>query len=170
MNQDHRRRDSSGRASQPRTEDYYALLGVHESASFDEIRRGYRAAMKRVHPDTAQPSTRERAEEEARSINIAFHALSQPERRRVYDGERKAAAVQDQIMSRYFGGMGAPGAGNDLYEQLRQVRLAEEREKRRQHDRSATASLILIFTGFVAVVVCAIILWSIAVYLAERVL
>jgi DnaJ-class molecular chaperone len=148
---------------------FYTLLGVHERATQDQIRRAYRAAMKRIHPDRVEPDQRAEAESQAKLVNLAFRTLSNPQLRSQYDGELKANAVQEQIMGRYFGGMGAPGSDSDLYEQLRQARLAENRAQRRQHDRTATASLLLVFGALLAGVVFAVVLWGVFSAILERV-
>ena len=63
---------------------YYAILGLHPSASPIEIRRAYRELSKRYHPDTTElPS--EKATTKFRQLNEAYAALSNPERRVLYD-------------------------------------------------------------------------------------
>jgi DnaJ-class molecular chaperone len=148
---------------------FYTLLGVPERATPEQIKRAYRAAMKRIHPDRVAPAQREAAENQAKLVNLAFRTLSNPQLRSQYDGQLKANAVQDQIMSRYFGGMGAPGSGNDLYEQIRQAKLTEDRAQRRQHDRSATASLLLVFGALLAGAVSAVVLWGVVSSILDRV-
>ena len=140
---------------------FYELLGISETANQDQIKRAYRGAMKRTHPDRVAGDQRDAAENQAKLVNFAFRMLSNPQLRREYDVQLKANAVQDQIMSRYFGGMGVPGSGNDVYEQIRQAQLAETRAQRRQHDRSATASLLLVFGALLALTVFAVVLWGV---------
>lgn len=63
---------------------YYAILGLHPSASVIEIRRSYRELSKRYHPDTTDlPS--EVATAKFQRLNEAYGTLSNPERRSLYD-------------------------------------------------------------------------------------
>lgn len=63
---------------------YYALLGLHPSASPIEIRRAYRELSKRYHPDTTDlPAATATAK--FQQLNEAYATLSNPERRVGYD-------------------------------------------------------------------------------------
>ena len=72
-------------ASQAR--DYYALLGVSETASADDIKKAYRRLAKQYHPD-ANPNNKEAAEK-FKEIGEAYGVLSEPEKRKQYDQMRK---------------------------------------------------------------------------------
>jgi DnaJ-class molecular chaperone len=65
--------------------DYYAILGVSENASIDEIKKAYRRLAKQYHPDKAGPEYQEKFKE----INEAYEVLSDPEKRKQYDRARK---------------------------------------------------------------------------------
>ncbi|ACK67750.1 heat shock protein DnaJ domain protein [Rippkaea orientalis PCC 8801] len=63
---------------------YYAILGLHPSASVIEIRRAYRQLSKQYHPDTTTLPT-EVATSHFQRLNEAYGTLSNPERRSLYD-------------------------------------------------------------------------------------
>lgn len=63
---------------------YYALLGLHPSASVVEIRRAYRELSKRYHPDTTE-LPQAQATAKFQKLNEAYATLSNPERRAAYD-------------------------------------------------------------------------------------
>lgn len=68
----------------PDSSGYYALLGLHPSASPIQIRRAYRELSKRYHPDTTNlPNTTATAK--FQELNQAYATLSNPERRTAYD-------------------------------------------------------------------------------------
>ncbi len=63
---------------------YYALLGLHPSASPIEIRRAYRELSKRYHPDTTD-LPQAKATQKFQQLNEAYATLSNPEKRLAYD-------------------------------------------------------------------------------------
>lgn len=63
--------------------DYYEVLGVDKSASTDEIKRAYRKAAMKYHPDR-NPDDAE-AEKNFKAAAEAFEVLSDPEKRQRYD-------------------------------------------------------------------------------------
>ncbi len=69
----------------PNQTSYYALLGLHPSASALEIRRAYRELSKRYHPDTTTELTGAIATAKFQQLNEAYATLSNPERRLTYD-------------------------------------------------------------------------------------
>jgi hypothetical protein len=67
--------------------DPYVVLGVPRTATRREIARAYRALARLHHPDAGAPATEEMAR-----INEAWHILSDPARRAIWD--RRYAALQ----------------------------------------------------------------------------
>ncbi len=141
--------------SDPNADTHYQLLGIDFRATPAEVTRAYRRKMKDCHPDLVAPARRKQAEQYCQNINQAYAILKDPIKRREYDQSIRVQEVQDQIMSRYVGGLGGPGmGGHDLSAaNLRRERTAFERAELRQADRSATFSLL---GAFVAVTIGAI--------------
>jgi len=63
--------------------DYYATLGVKKTASPEEIRKAFRKAARRYHPDV-NPGDK-KAEEKFKEISEANDILSDEKKRKVYD-------------------------------------------------------------------------------------
>ena len=63
--------------------DYYEVLGVDKSASADEIKRAYRKAAMKYHPDR-NPGDKE-AEEKFKEAGEAYEVLSDEQKRQRYD-------------------------------------------------------------------------------------
>jgi Ca-activated chloride channel homolog len=80
---------------------YYARLGLHIQATPEEIRRSYREAARRLHPDT---NVEYGATEFFLEVQEAFDVLSNPDRRSAYDAELPADAreVPKVIISTHY--------------------------------------------------------------------
>lgn len=79
--------------------DFYAVLGVSEDASDDDIKKAYRSLAMKYHPDRNDEAG---AADKFKDVNEAYQTLSDPKKRKEYDMLRKYGA---------FAGAGGPGAG-----------------------------------------------------------
>lgn len=91
--------------------DYYEVLGIQKGASDDEIKRAYRKAAVKYHPDK-NPDDKE-AEAKFKEINEAYQILSDPDKKAAYDRMGHAAFEQGGFGGGGFGG-GFGGAGFDV--------------------------------------------------------
>ncbi len=64
-------------------QDYYAVLGVPRTASQDEIKKAFRKAARKHHPDTNTGDAE--AERKFKAVNEANAVLSDPDKRSLYD-------------------------------------------------------------------------------------
>ena len=67
--------------------EYYAVLGLKEDASPEEIRKAYRKLALHYHPDRNRGEAG--AEERFKAISEAYAVLLDPEKRRLYDRSRQ---------------------------------------------------------------------------------
>lgn len=67
--------------------DYYIVLGIDQGASLSEIKKAYRNAIKRYHPDKVGKST---DPHKFRAAREAYEVLSDADKRRAYDAERQS--------------------------------------------------------------------------------
>src|SRR3954467_15611151 len=65
------------------TKDYYSTLGVKKSATAEDIRKAFRKAARKYHPDV-NPNDK-KAEEKFKEISEANDVLSDEKKRKVYD-------------------------------------------------------------------------------------
>src|SRR5271163_3029343 len=65
------------------TKDYYGVLGVKKTATADEIRKAFRKAARKYHPDV-NPNDK-KAEEKFKEISEANDVLSDDKKRKIYD-------------------------------------------------------------------------------------
>jgi molecular chaperone DnaJ len=82
------------------TKDFYAVLGVPQSASADEIKKQYRRLAKKNHPDANKDDPK--AADRFKEISEAYNVLSDAEKRKQYDEMRRMGA---------FSGFGGGGGG-----------------------------------------------------------
>lgn len=64
--------------------DYYEILGVDRNASTEEIKKAFRRAALKYHPDR-NPDNKAEAEKKFKEIAEAYEVLSDPEKRAQYD-------------------------------------------------------------------------------------
>lgn len=62
--------------------DYYKILNVESTASYDEIKKSYRRLARKFHPDVSKEKG---AEEQFKAINEAYEVLKDKEKRSQYD-------------------------------------------------------------------------------------
>ena len=65
--------------------DYYEVLGVPRTATSEDIKRAYRQAARKHHPDLQPAAERDRAAERFKEINEAYEVLGDPDKRAKYD-------------------------------------------------------------------------------------
>ena len=65
------------------TKDYYGVLGIKKTASADEIRKAFRKAARKYHPDV-NPGDK-KAEEKFKEISEANDVLSDEKKRKIFD-------------------------------------------------------------------------------------
>jgi len=108
-------------------QDLYELLGVQKNVSEDDLRRAYKKAALKYHPDR-NPNNKEEANTKFQEINKAFQTLSDPDKRKRYDqfgvidGENNESGVGggmpagfnpfEMFGNMFGGGGGIPGFGN----------------------------------------------------------
>jgi len=77
--------------------DCYAVLGVRQDASQEEIKEAFRERALECHPDRAAEGKEDAAKEEFQRVRKAFELLSDPQRRAKYDASDEEADVADTV-------------------------------------------------------------------------
>ena len=68
--------------------DYYEVLGVPKDASESDIKKAYRKAAMKYHPDkfaNSSEAEKKDAEDKFKEINEAYEILSDPQKKAAYD-------------------------------------------------------------------------------------
>ncbi|KAG6011767.1 hypothetical protein E4U43_008131 [Claviceps pusilla] len=105
--------------------DLYGLLSIDKDASQDQIKKAYRKAALKYHPDKVPEAQRQESEVKFKEITQAYEILSDEQKRHLYDTHGMAAfdpsrgggpggpeVDLNDILSQMFGfNMGGPGGG-----------------------------------------------------------
>jgi molecular chaperone DnaJ len=94
--------------------DYYELLGVSRTVTDEELKKAYRKAALKYHPDR-NPGDKA-AEEKFKELSEAYSVLSDPEKRASYD--RYGHAAFEQGGAPGFGGFDFSGNFEDIFGDL----------------------------------------------------
>ena len=74
--------------------DYYRIIGLQPAATLTEIKGAYRKKASALHPDRNPSGQAHLAFQE---LQEAYEVLSEPERRRAYDDNRRRSLIEHPI-------------------------------------------------------------------------
>jgi molecular chaperone DnaJ len=89
--------------------DYYAVLGVADTATAKEIKSAYRKLSRQYHPDANSGDAG--AEERFKEISAAYDVIGDEDKRTAYDRAREMGAAGFGGGFPNGGSSGGPGAG-----------------------------------------------------------
>ncbi|AGO14142.1 AaceriAER346Wp [[Ashbya] aceris (nom. inval.)] len=130
-------------------QDYYAILGVDREASEKDIKSAYRQLSKKYHPDKNPGDTT--AHSKFIEVGEAYEALSDPEKRRIYD-QYGAEALKNgggpegghggfhdpfDIFEQMFGGGARFGGGQRRRQRSQSLQVQEELTLRQYYHGTA---------------------------------
>lgn len=93
--------------------DYYEVLGVARGSSDAEIKRAFRKAAQKWHPDV---NNTDEAHDRFKEVNEAYQVLSDPARRQAYDRFGKAGLGGAGGAGADFSGFGDFGGFGDIFD------------------------------------------------------
>ncbi len=108
--------------------DYYEILGVPRDASDEDIKRAFRKAAQRHHPDV---DTSDGAEERFKELNEAYRILSDRQRRTAYDMFGHAGVDGASTAGGFEGFGGGFGPFGDIFDAFFGGSPAGTRQRRR---------------------------------------
>jgi molecular chaperone DnaJ len=94
--------------------DYYEILGLDKSASFEQIKKAYRQLAIKHHPDR-NPDNQKESEHRFKEISEAYEVLSDPRKKETYDRYGHAG------LKGAFGGGGFDWSNFSHFEDLRDI-------------------------------------------------
>ena len=86
--------------------DYYKILGVNKNATDAEIKKAFKAAARKYHPDLHPESKKAEMTEKFKDVNEAYAVLSDKQKRTIYD-----QVGQEEYQNYARGGGASAGAG-----------------------------------------------------------
>jgi len=101
QNHNHNNNNNNNNDDSVDSDDYYVVLGLQRQASPDEIKKAYKKAALKWHPDK-NPDTKTEAEKKFQKISEAYDVLSDENKRAIYDRSGKSGLT---------GGGGGGGGG-----------------------------------------------------------
>lgn len=120
--------------------DLYEALGISRSASAGEIKKAYREAAFRYHPDRNPDDSH--AEERFKEISAAYAVLGDSEKRARYDRYGSADSYAQAEQRAYSGGSGQDPFNGDFWEwyaaTMRQAQSEQNEYRRSQQNRQPT--------------------------------
>jgi molecular chaperone DnaJ len=135
--------------------DYYEILGVPKNSKLEQIRKAYREAALRYHPDRVPETEKKSAEEKFKEISEAYAVLSDSKKRALYDQYGHAGIDQkyayedifkDADFSSIFQDLSEFGFGENLFDQIFGdfgFDLSGKHKKARSHAHDLQISLSL---------------------------
>jgi len=122
---------------------YYELLGISRNATQDEIKRAYKKAALKHHPDR-NPNNKETAEAKFKQVGKAYQILSDTQKRQTYDqfGEEGISQMGGgsgggfdanfdpfDLLRQFGGGGGVGGMGANIFGNMFNQQQGEKQKK-----------------------------------------